>query len=359
MCLTTTADQSETAKSISFKSKISAIACIIISISSWVGASYVIKDVQTEEEYDKPFFMMYCSTVAYILLFIPWLLIKIYSKLNSNKYETEQLQNTMQSFDKFKILLLPSAILGLINVFVEYFWALSLTETMVSLNTALSQSECAIIYILSIIFLSTKVSFQKIIGVVICLSGVMVIAFAAYTEEMNADDSVTYNSFKGVMECFASALLSSILVIGIDYVDDKYFDENHPTQDLFFLQSIMGLVVLLLYWPIVILFNELDIETFDLPQTSAQWNGFIWTMVLNLAFFGSYFAAIVFTNAVFVAVMLLFALPTAYFTDIVVHGYSSNIWGYAGTVCIIIGFLLTELPMFKLKRKKWETVSGK
>eukprot|EP01084_Bolivina_argentea_P085351 154245_1 len=336
-------------QSISLKNKLLGIMCCAVAIVCWVSLAHVVKYLQSgdgNDEFDKPFFLMYFSVAAYILLFIPWKIMRM--RDNAQKHviiDTQKNLITKSCFKMFKMLLFPSVILAFLLLFVQYLWARSLQQTMVSVNTAIFQSGIAITYILSVIFLKIKLSVQKVFGVTICILGVISISFGAYSEDMD-NEGVTYNSLEGLIQVLLSTFLNSLVMVGVDFVSNKFFDQNNQTQDLFYLQGLMGLNILVIYWPFFIIFDALNVESLELPQTKNVWLRVILTVALNFVFLVSYFAAIVLTNAVFVTAALLFVLPVGYFSDIILNDYISNIWAYLGTFFIVIGFVLMELPVW-------------
>ena len=187
-------------------------------------------------------------------------------------------------------------------------------------------------------------------GVIFCIIGVLTISFGAYTEEMD-DEEVAKNSISGIIMVSISVFLSSAVMVGIEYVSDKYFNENNQSSDMIFLQSSMGIFVILIYWPIFFIFHHLNIEKFELPSTSNQYVTLLLTVILNVLFIGSYFMGIVLTNALFISVIIVFVLPIGYFSDVIIYSYISNIWAYLGTSFIIIGFLIMELPIMEYMKQ--------
>eukprot|EP01084_Bolivina_argentea_P260119 439160_1 len=333
---------------ISLKNKLLSILCGIICITTWISNAHIIKDIQdvsNDEQYDKPFFLMWMSGVTYILLFIPWYLVETYSNSQTKHYS--KMDNDYSNSDsyckRFKQLSLPAMLLGLINLFVEFTWAVSLNDTMVSVNTAIYQSEVALVYILSIIFLGMKVTLQKTLSVVICVVGIVTIAIGEHITYTYTDEDVTYNSINGIIMLIISVFLEAILIVGIEYVSDKYFNKSN---DMIFLQSLMGFFILFTTWPIFFIFDKLNVEKFELPSTGNQWIVSVLSMILNVAFFGALFMGIHLTNAVFMAIVILFVLPVGYFSDVIIYEYVGSIWAYIGTSLIIIGFLMMELPIF-------------
>ena len=57
-------------------------------------------------------------------------------------------------------------------IFVLYFWYLSLKHTAPAINDTIYQSQCVFVYILSILFLSEKLTLQKGIAILLAFGGV-------------------------------------------------------------------------------------------------------------------------------------------------------------------------------------------
>eukprot|EP01084_Bolivina_argentea_P084970 153615_1 len=337
---------------ISTKNKLLGTLCCIISMICWISQAHVVKDVQ--DEYNKPFFLMYICGVSYITLYPLWYGMTKYTKYQNDKLKCLEEQTQKNKYNSFyymfKLLFFPSIILALMNLFVEFTWALSLNETMVSVNTAIFQTMVAIVYILSVLFLGMKVTYAKTLGVIICLIGVIVLSL---NEEIGPDD-VKRNTAKGIIIIGISTILSSFLVIGIEYVSKKHF-AFFESQNMIFLQILMGCCYIFLFWPFFFIFDALNVEIFELPSTNEQWVAIVLQTILSVGYYVAYFVGVTITNAMFVSVIMLFILPIGYFSDVIVYEYIPNIWAFIGTLGIIIGFLLIELPVFDFIKKKLGT----
>ena len=351
---------------IPLKYKISGIVCLIIAVCSWVSLGHILQRFQSE--YDKPYFISYCITSGLSMLFIVWLIIYLYDTYNSRQLFTEKAFKNETTYTKqealyaeksalWKRLILPSFIFCALYICCNYFWVTSLEKTMVSVNTTIYQSNVALIYILSIFLLDNKLTWQKNIGVVFCGIGVLTVLFGAYKEEdkdENGDD--IKNEASGILECILSVLCYSLNAVLFKMTANKHFNQSHQIRDTLLLQSMTGIMGLLILWPVMFILDSLDIEKFELPQDSDDTLLVIVSVILNLIFFASFLISIVLTNPVFASMGTLFVLPVGYFSDIIINSYKVQMEAILGTIAIAFGFLLLNIPIFsyiksKIKRK--------
>lgn len=354
---------------IPLKYKIIGIICIIIAIASWVSLGHVLQRFQSE--YDKPYFVSYCITGGLSILFIPWIIYHCYDKYNSRQQFTEKAFKNdttytkqellaMQTLQKglWKKLIIPSFIFCVLYICCNYFWVTSLEKTMVSVNATIYQSNVALIYILSIFLLDNKLTWQKNIGVVFCGIGVVTVLFGAYKQEDEQENGDIKNEPKGILEAILSVVCYSFNAVLFKLTANKYFkDETKQVKNTLLLQSMTGLIGLLILWPIMFILDSVDVEKFELPQNADDTSLVIASMALNLSFFAAFAISVVLTNPVFTSIGTLFVIPVGYFSDIIIYSYNVELPAILGTIAIGFGFLLLNVPIFsviksKLKKKE-------
>ena len=74
---------------------------------------------------------------------------------------------------------------------------------------------------------------------------------------------------------------------------------------------------------------------------------------MDLVFTAAFFSAINLTNAFIVAMGTLLVVPTSYLADLIWHGYAVTTYAIIGSIFILVGFLLMEIPIVKYIRKKF------
>ena len=215
---------------------------------------------------------------------------------------------------------------------------------MVSVNTTIYQSNVAIIYILSIFFLENKLTWQKNIGVMFCGVGVVTVLYGAYKEE--DENEQTGNSALGIIECILSVCCYAVNAVLFEMTAIKYFDDAQSIRDMILLQGMTGLMGMICLWPVVIILDSIGEESFEIPQTQNDIVLIVLSVVLDLGFYLSFCAAIIFTNPVIASIGTLFALPIGYFVDIIIYDYRVEIAAILGTLAIAVGFILLNVPMF-------------
>eukprot|EP01084_Bolivina_argentea_P046658 85924_1 len=185
--ITNEASQSAQIDAIPLRHKCVGLICILIAIICWVSLGHILQILQSN--YDKPYIISYCVTIGLFASIIPWIGIHLYEKYTKRPQlmiyceATENVSKNETTFPLWKRLILLSFIFCILIVCCGYFWILSLDKTMVSVNTAIYQSNAAIIYILSICLLNNRLTIQKNIGVIFCGIGIIIVLFGVYKDE--------------------------------------------------------------------------------------------------------------------------------------------------------------------------------
>lgn len=141
------------------------LICMLLSLIAMEEAVQLL-----EFDYDRPYFLRYMITGGYSLAILEYFGVRCLCR--SKKSESPKKSVVIgASFDyneqversfwqKCKRLVIPGIILNLNDMLGGYIWYLSLQGTSVSVNNTIYQSQVAITYALSVIFLNSKVLFH-------------------------------------------------------------------------------------------------------------------------------------------------------------------------------------------------------
>ena len=142
-------------------------------------------------------------------------------------------------------------VLNINSIFGQYAWYISLLSTTVGTNLAIYQTQAAFAYIGSIFIFKSKITVDKILGVLLSFAGVIIIAL--YTSnnsnssdsDSDSDSTGATNSLGGIIAVIISTLLFACSEIAVKYLSMKIFNQNRLIQDTLLLQFFMGFTALL------------------------------------------------------------------------------------------------------------------
>jgi len=310
------------------RNKIGGCICIIIAVIVWVTMSEIIPFLDSEWQHG--FFIRFFVNLFYSQFLIIWYIAKYYfTKMNKN-LNKNQVRETIDYSTNINANIFGKAILvNFILILGGYAWYISLSYTEASINNTIYQSNVAMVYILSVIFTNTKLTFRKSISVICSISGVILISFM---NESSKEENKTTS-------------LYAIYQVTFGYITKKYFNPNSLKLDTILFTGLLGVSTFLTCWPIFIVFNITGIETFELPPNKKDWLAVIITTLIDQLFQISLFIGVSLTNPVFMSMGILFAIPLSVLTDILFHGLKLTLFDIIGGCLIIFGFILMQLDI--------------
>jgi drug/metabolite transporter (DMT)-like permease len=369
--------------------------------------------------------MSYLVHSAYTVFFVSWLIVQVIksivryfsrrtaesSPLLINDFGNDQLHvqngglhsNGTSSPDKADTYRSPIyylrkhfivsfflAVLGFVTV---YTWYLSLPWTIVSVNTAIYNCSCVGVFILSVIMLKERVSVLKLVALVLCTAGALVLMVPDLVDhKKDSDDEsnvagyvlvvastglyalyeVLYKKFakmEGHSDLAAKAVDTDEILAkenyyydGDDAVGETLSRESSPRgqvsmeiasdgpkqsewmsqlklleETLLFL-GMIGVYTLCLAWPGILVVHFAGWEEFELPRGKAL-EGILITMGLDSVFNILLMLAIFLSTPTFISVGSLLTIPASVLADYVFHRTVLAPLAYGGMGMIIGGFL--------------------
>jgi len=226
--------------------------------------------------------------------------------------------------------------------FAGYIWYLSLRETMVALNNSLYQSQCILVYLLSVLFLGERITIRKASAIFIAFGGVLLVSFGNQHHHDSKNKQV--NSLTGVVLCLISAFLFAIYEVTVKYVEENYSDEEYAVRDSMYFLGNCGFVCMVTGPFMLWVCDYFGFEHFDLPPDKDSLYILIEICVLDVIFNAALVLGVTVTSPYLVGIGLLLVIPCSFLADIVLGKLKTVCWiQISGIVLIVVGFLILKV----------------
>ena len=273
----------------------------------------------------------------------------------------------------------PTLILFALSFMCGYTWFWSLTSTNVPTNNTLYQTQCAFVFVLSVVFLGERVTRLKVGCVVLAFGGVACVC-AVPTSSSSGD--VKSNQAWGI----ALALLSTSMYACYEVFFDLYASKQlrktplfaapdtapllpRPTgqqqqqqqqqnqqqeaagatvcglgdeRDGLLILGFIGLLTFFLGWIPLPLLSVAGLETFVMPSASTAVK--VMTVGLSdLVFNGFLLVGIRASTPLIITVGTMMVIPVGFVVDVLTKGYELHPLGVFGVVCTMLGVIRLNL----------------
>jgi len=380
------------------------MSCLAMSILSWVTMSEAIQSAE-ESHYDRPFLIKWAVNSSYILMVVPWLLLRAFHKYSGRGRSGSLLRSIPLSLSWTKSISAttfssvwtrslsgsrtaqkspvhhhrtdqaivwgvaeelngcelvhshcgevdhrsPSAFravavlaaMNAINLAVGYSWYLSLPLTVGSLNNTIHQTSCVFVLFFSCFVLGHKMTARKVFACIIAVGGVCSITMSVPSEAECGSNSVA-----GIVLNVLSTALWAAWEVAFAFIARKHLRGDRLLSDTLMFQCGVGAVNLLLFWPLVVLLHYTEIEPLELQLSRAQIMGVLAPCLMDNLFTAGVLCGIAFCGAMFMAMGMILVVPITFFADIVVLRKQSvdivNVYSAVGALGIISGFVLIQ-----------------
>lgn len=353
------------------------IFLIILLIVLQILMAEKLQDLEYDASYDKPYFITYFMHSFYII-FIPIafaldvIIYFSYKKI----YDWKTKKKTLIKILKY------GSIFGIILFFVTYFWLISIPMISVSANMAILYSQCAFVFIFSIFLIKEKVTILKILAVLFCIAGVLMIAFGRHNKNhpnfslnklgyLFASLSMILNSFYQVLykRIFKNEDESTNNKYGLNNnLDDNSINETtslikkkrknlytklNKISNSMYVIGMIGVTTLLLFWTGIPILNKIGMEKFIIPKKN-QLIKILINSCIESSFNTILLIAIILSTPTFVAIGLLLIVPTSVVVDKIFNNYLMSTVPIIGVALIIIGFLINIIGKIKQKKNNYK-----
>mmetsp|Transcript_59255 Transcript_59255/g.72470 ORF Transcript_59255/g.72470 Transcript_59255/m.72470 type:complete len:436 (-) Transcript_59255:73-1380(-) len=331
---------------ITVKNKVGGMICIAICVITWVSMSELIPVL--DSDWNHPYFLRFCVNFGYTYFVIVWLIVR---KIRMKKYKKQNIIINYPNKNWYKKLFIDSAIINLSILISCWIWYISLDHTGAAVNNTIYQSSVVVAYVLSILFMGTKVKTQKNIGVIISLIGLIIVTMGNKilikiwpNVSLPDNDDETPTTTAGIVLCIISTVMYGINEVYFQHISNKYFHEKYNVEDSLLCLAMMGISTLMFCWPMFIILN-FNIEPFSFPPTLSDTMGIIATCLGDSLYWAAVLIGISLTDAVFIAMGQLLVIPVSFLADVLFHNLKITFMPVFGSLCIAIGFTLMEVDV--------------
>ena len=226
-------------------------------------------------------------------------------------------------------------------------------NTIPAINDTMYQSSVAVAYNFRVLIITNySMTRMKNISVVLCLIAVLLIGFGTSGES----DKNAKNTWYGYVEVFISLVGYGLLEVYIAIVGKKHFSKKDDTKldkinSKLFMQAMMGILCFFTLWPGLLILSLTGIEKFELPQNKADILSIVIPGLMDTCYAAAFIVGIALTNPVFMAIAQLLVIPVSFVYDAIFNGLTVTVLGVLGSLTIIIGFLVMELPIKKCSKQ--------
>eukprot|EP01065_Artemidia_motanka_P030406 TRINITY_DN36423_c0_g1_i1.p1 TRINITY_DN36423_c0_g1~~TRINITY_DN36423_c0_g1_i1.p1 ORF type:complete len:393 (+),score=58.30 TRINITY_DN36423_c0_g1_i1:55-1233(+) len=210
------------------------------------------------------------------------------------------------------------------------FWAAAMSITSVGVFYAISQSYCVVVFALSVIWLGEAVTALKVVSVVLCVAGVIMISVAPDETKESNQTHVT-----GILLTLGFAVGQAVFTV----LWGHFIPKAHVGTVLLFL-GLMGLFSIVVCWPPIPVLETTGAEVVPdqsklgimaLVALCAVANNFTLMFALSL------------TSPLFVSVGKVLQIPMGAASDRIFHGKTPHFLAAIGMVAVLFGFLTMTL----------------
>ncbi|CAH1792290.1 unnamed protein product [Owenia fusiformis] len=298
---------------------------------SWVGSTQFSQSTYSNA-FNAPFFNIWFSTVWMILCYPIFALILRFAK---GKSFYNIFKHSQEIFGKHGVCMVSVFTRGvpflILWAVTNYMYVRALGTIAASDVTALFSSCTVFVYLFSIIILKEELYSLRLIAVALTLGGVVLLA---------SEDGFLGPSVLGVILSIVSAIGAALYKVSFKWI----IGDASLSQVSLFL-SILGLLDLLVMWPIMLTLYFTGLEQFD--WYNLPWGFLCGSAVLGLAFNFLVNFGIAFTFPLFISVGTVLGIPLNAGVDAMFRGRIFGVTKIIATIMIIVGFILVLIPTDK------------
>lgn len=225
---------------------------------------------------------------------------------------------------------------------------LSLKYTTVTSNTILSSSSSLFTFLVALVFLGEKFTWLKLIGVLLCMVGTIIVSLGDSGSGSNAAAS------NPVLGDILSLLSAAFYAAYITLIRQKLPDEDDKVQGRVSMAQFLGflgLFNLLIFFPVTLILEFLKLELFN-NLTGKQFGLIIGKGLLDNVVSDYLWAkAVLLTTTTVATAGLSIQVPLAAIVDSLT-GNAPHLMDYVGAVAVMAGFTGLNIPSDALSKDK-------
>ncbi|XP_056170421.1 uncharacterized vacuolar membrane protein YML018C [Syzygium oleosum] len=241
--------------------------------------------------------------------------------------------------------------------FAQLTLNLSLKYTTVTSNTILSTASSLFTYLISLAFLGEKFTWVKMISVLLCMGGTIIVSVG----DSGSDSSLRATATNPVLGDILALVSAALYAVYITLVRKKLPDDDDEKQGQASMAQFLGylgLFNLLIFLPVALVLNFAKLE----PFTYLTWEqvGLIVGKGLSDNVLSDYLwaKASLLTTTTVATAGLTIQVPLAAVVDSLT-GNAPHLMDYLGAVAVMIGFAGINIPSDAFSRSKEASVDLK
>ena len=221
----------------------------------------------------------------------------------------------------------------------NYFAAACLEYTTVASATILSATSSIWTLLFGTLFAVERFTVRKLVGVLASLAGIVLISSVDMSGETDKNRGTFPHKTPGEIAigdilAFVSAVIYGIYAV---VIKKHLCDEGRVNMPLFF--GLVGLITVLLLWPVFFILHFTGIETFELPPDSRVTMIVLLNSTTSLVSDFCWAYALLFTSPLLVTVGLSLTIPLSLVGQMVLdHQYSSVLY-WIGACIVLFSFI--------------------
>eukprot|EP00729_Bicosta_minor_P014610 gene14610-13163_t len=216
--------------------------------------------------------------------------------------------------------------------------------------SAAANSSFAWVYLLSIFLLHEKVDWVKLLAVLGCLGGVVLLAISGWLETLpknvthahHHNHSIPLPQFElstGIVVEFACAILQAVYLVA--YRKWALRGGRFPAKISALIAGFEGLVHLFVFWIFFVIFNYAGVEKFQWPTQYQAQQLAIGASITSTGCIAIMVGLAMLPNPLIVSVASLVTTPAQYVADLLVNpatAKSLSIYDIAGGILVMVTF---------------------
>ena len=221
----------------------------------------------------------------------------------------------------------------------NYFTAACLEYTTVASATILTATSSIWTLLIGTLLAVERFTIRKLVGVLASLAGIVLIS----SVDMSGETDKNRGDFPhktpseiaiGDILAFVSAVIYGIYAV---MMKKRIGDERRVNMPLFF--GLVGLMIVLLLWPVFIILHLTGVETFELPPDRSVTMIVLVNSTTSLVSDLCWAYAMLFTSPLLVTVGLSLTIPLSLIGQMVLdHQYSSVLY-WVGACIVLLSFI--------------------
>ncbi|KAK9422135.1 putative EamA domain-containing protein [Seiridium unicorne] len=360
------------------------LACLLVTVFLWTASNFLASYIFSDHTYDKPFFVVYVNTSMFAISMIP-ISIKYIHQNGGFGQAQERLkqawrEKSLRPFNmerlkaedagdddltagerllvddegSFEAVDIPKPVekLGLRETawlslefcmlwfFANYFASACLQYTSVGSVTILTSTSSVWTLVFCAWMKVEPFSVRKLIGVMASLAGIILISLVDLSGKDNDADrgNFPHKTQQQIAIGDLMALISAVVYgLYVTVMKVRVGDEDRVSMPLFF--GLVGIINVLLLWPVFFILHFTGMETFELPPTGKVWIIILLNSISSFISDMSWAYAMLLTTPLIVTVGLSLTIPLSLIGEMIQYQQFSSFLYWVGAGIVLLSFL--------------------